>query len=81
MLIIISPDELEPEFRQSWKLGHIIHPTIDYADNAIYAVFEGKQTIIFRFKKWGLIHDNRCNTYLVTSGPAGIMIQITSCDD
>ena len=76
MFIHITPDELEEEFRESWKLGFIIHPSIDYADNAIYAVFEGKQVIIFRFKKYGFIMDNRYNTYNISAGSAGITIKI-----
>ena len=76
MLIHILPDELEPEFINSWKLGFIDKPSIDYADNAIYAVFEGKQVTVFKFKKYGWINDNRYNTYLVNCGPAGITIQI-----
>ena len=76
MLIFISPDELEEEFRESWKMGHIIHPSIDYADNAIYAVFEGKLVIIFRFKDYGWINDNGRNTYEVNAGMAGITISI-----
>ena len=76
MLIFITPDELEEEFRESWKMGFIIHPSIDYADNAIYAVFEGKQVIIFRFKDYGWINDNRFNKYYVSSGLAGITINI-----
>jgi hypothetical protein len=77
MLIHISPDELESEFKNSWKLGFITHPSIDYADNAIYALFEGKQVIIFRFKKYGFIMDNRYNSYDISSGKAGITIKIT----
>ena len=76
MFIHITPDELEPEFKESWKLGFIKHPSIDYADNAIYAVFEEKLVIIFRFKDYGWINDNRRNTYNVTAGSAGITIQI-----
>lgn len=78
MLIHITPDELEPEFRNSWKMGQIIHPSIDYADNAIYAVFEGKQVIVFYFKKFGFIMDNRYNSYDVSAGRAGITIKISS---
>jgi hypothetical protein len=76
MFIHITPDELEPEFKESWKLGFISQPSIDYADNAIYANFEGKLVIIFRFKDYGWINDNRYNTYKVTAGSAGITIQI-----
>lgn len=76
MLIFISPDELEEEFRESWRMGHIIHPSIDYADNAIWAVFEGKLVIIFRFKDYGWINDNRGNRYEISAGMAGITISI-----
>ena len=76
MFIHITPDELEEEFRESWKLGFITQPSIDYADNAIYAVFENKQVIIFRFKKYGWINDNRSNIYKISAGSAGITINI-----
>jgi hypothetical protein len=76
MIITILPDELEPEFRESWKMGFITQPSIDYADNAIWAVFEGKLVVIFRFKKYGFINDNRENTYDISAGKAGIMIRI-----
>jgi hypothetical protein len=76
MLIYIRPDELEPEFINSWKLGHITQPSIDYADNAIYAIFENKQVIIFYFKKYGYVMDNRFTSYDITAGKAGITINI-----
>lgn len=78
MLIFITPDELEEEFRNSWRMGFISQPSIDYADNAIYAVFENKQVIIFRFKKYGYVMDNRYNSYNISAGAAGITIKITS---
>ena len=76
MIITILPDELEPEFRESWKMGWITQPSIDYADNAIWALFEGKNVIIFRFKEYGWINDNRYNSYSISAGSAGIMIKI-----
>lgn len=76
MIINILPDELEPEFKESWKMGFITQPSIDYADNAIWANFEGKQVIIFRFKEYGWIHDNRYNSYSISAGSAGITIKI-----
>jgi hypothetical protein len=76
MFIHITPDELEEEFRESWKLGFITQPSIDYADNAIYAIFESRQVIIFRFKNYGWINDNRFNTYKISAGSAGITINI-----
>jgi hypothetical protein len=76
MIINILPNELEPEFRESWKMGFITHPSIDYADNAIWAIFEGKQVTIFRFKEYGFINDNRYNSYNISAGNAGITIKI-----
>jgi hypothetical protein len=76
MVILISPDELEPEYVNSWKLGYITQPSIDYADNAIYAIFEGKLVTIFKFNKYGWVNDNRFNTYLISSGSAGITVNI-----
>ena len=76
MIINILPDELEPEFRESWKMGMITQPSIDYADNAIWAIFEGKQVTIFRFKEYGFINDNRRNSYSISAGSAGITIKI-----
>jgi hypothetical protein len=76
MIINILPDELEPEFRESWKMGFITQPSIDYADNAIWAIFEGKQVTIFRFKEYGFINDNRRNSYCISAGSAGITIKI-----
>ena len=80
MVIFISPDELEEEFKESWKLGYISHPTIDYYTNAIHAIFEGNDVIIFRFNKYGMVHDNRYNSYKITAGPAGITIKIKTND-
>jgi hypothetical protein len=76
MVIHITPEELEEEFKDNWKLGFISQPSIDYADNAIYALFEGKQIIIFYFKKYGFIIDNRYNSYDISAGKAGITIRI-----
>jgi hypothetical protein len=76
MIINISPEELEPEFRESWKMGFITQPSIDYADNAIWAILEGEQVVIFRFKNYGFINDNRYNKYFISAGNAGITIRI-----
>lgn len=78
MILYISPEELVEEFRNSWKLGHIKHPTIDYYTNAIHGVFESQDVIIFRFNDFGYVTDNRYNTYDITAGPAGITIYIKS---
>lgn len=76
MIIFISPDELEDEYKESWKLGWIKLPHIDYATNAIHAYFEDKEVIIFRFNKYGFINDNRYNLYEISAGNVGITIRI-----
>ena len=76
MIIHIAPEELEMEYINSWKMGHISHISIDYADNAIHANYRGDSIIIFRFDKYGWINDNRYNKYLTSVGTAGITISI-----
>lgn len=80
MTIIISPDELEPNFQLPWKLGLVHHPSIDYADNAIWATFEGKQITLFKFSWWGLVLDNRWCGYNISAGAAGILIDFQKKD-
>ena len=80
MLIIISPDELETEFRNKWKLGLISNLSIDFADNAIWASFENKEIIIFKFHNWGYVLDNRWCSYTITAGQAGILINLINKD-
>lgn len=77
MVITIDTDELESEFVESWKMGFIRDPHIDYATNCIHAWFENKEVILYRFKKYGWVNDNRENTYDISAGRAGIMIKIT----
>ena len=76
MLIHIQTRELEEEFIRPVTNGLVTHPAIDYQTNAIHAQFEGKDVIIFNFKKYGWFNDNRFNTYNLSLGPAGITIEI-----
>ena len=77
MFIHITPDEFVEEFRTPWKQELIKSPSIDYATNAIHGWFEEKEVIIFRFKDYGWVMDNRFSGYNMSSGKAGITIQIT----
>jgi hypothetical protein len=77
MILFIAIEELEQEFQNPLKMGYITSPHIDYATNAIHAWFEDKEVIIFKFKDYGWINDNRFNIYNISAGPAGIIIQIT----
>jgi hypothetical protein len=76
MILFIAIEELEPEFQNPLKMGYIKSPHIDYATNAIHAWFEDKEVIIFRFKNYGWINNNRFNIYNISAGSAGIVIQI-----
>jgi hypothetical protein len=76
MLIHIQTRELEEEFIRPVTNGLVTHPAIDYQTNAVHAQFEGKDVIIFNFKKYGWFNDNRFNTYNLSLGPAGITIEI-----
>jgi|TARA_R110000803_G_scaffold196743_1_gene260146 hypothetical protein len=76
MLIYVGVNEFENEFKETWKLELIKSPSIDYATNAIHGWFEGKDVIIFRFKDYGFINDNKSNTYSLSCGVAGITILI-----
>lgn len=77
MIIHITPDEFEPEFQKAWKQNLIKHPMIDYATNAIHGWFEDKDVIIFRFKDYGFINDNRYNKIELSVGGAGITLLLT----
>ncbi len=76
MLVHISNFELEERFRKPWRVGLIKDPSIDYATNAIHGWFEGKDEILFKFKDYGFINDNKSNTYSMSCGEAGITILI-----
>ena len=72
MIIHITPEEFEPELQEAWKQNLIKSPMIDYATNAIHGWFEDKDVIIFRFKDYGFINDNRFSTRELSIGAAGI---------
>lgn len=76
MTLFIAIEELELEFQNPLKMGYIKSPHIDYATNAIHAWYEENEVIIFRFKNYGWINDNRFNIYNISAGSAGIVIQI-----
>lgn len=76
MYIHITPEELVEEFQQPWKQELIKHLGIDFATNAIHGYFEGKEVIIFKFKDYGWIMDNRCSSYDMSCGKAGISIRV-----
>ena len=76
MFIHITPDNFVEEFKEPWKQELIKSPSIDYATNAIHGWFEDKEVIIFKFKDYGWVMDNRFSGYNMSCGKAGITIQI-----
>jgi|TARA_B110000285_G_C14638228_1_gene386441 hypothetical protein len=76
MIIHIDVNELLGEFKERWRLGLIKSLSIDYATNAIHGWFEEEEVIIFTFKNYGFIIDNKYNSYYISSGSAGITIKI-----
>lgn len=77
MTIHIPVSELHPDFRNIWKLSYIHDPHIDYATNCIHAWHGDKEVILFQFKDYGFVNDNRTNSYEITCGRAGLLIEIT----
>lgn len=76
MTIIIPPHELEEEYQDIWKLDYIKSLSIDFATNSINGFFEDKEVVLFKFKDYGFLTDNRYCTYKLTSGSVGLFIQI-----
>jgi len=74
--IVIPLEELREETRPYFTFGTVSGLSIDYATNAIHGYVGGVEHIVFRFKDCGIYLDNRYNSYTLTGGSAGILIQI-----
>jgi hypothetical protein len=74
--IIIPIEKLKEKNRPYFKFGSIKGLSIDYATNAIHGYVGDEEHIIFRFKDYGIYLDNRYNSYEISSGSAGIIIEI-----
>jgi hypothetical protein len=81
MIIQIQLEDLEPEFIPYFRFRSISNLSLDYATNAIHGYLEGKEVIVFRFKEYGFIHDNRFNTQSISYGEAGITLDIRKTMD
>lgn len=75
MKIIINKEELK-EFKPLFEEGKFTGLHIDYATNAIHSWKGEEEFIIFRFKNFGWINDNRYNTYDLTYNTEEIIIEI-----
>lgn len=76
MTIIIPISELEEKFQLPVRTSYVKGLSIDYATNSIHGWFENEEHIIFKFRDYGMINDNRYNSYSISSGEAGILINI-----
>jgi hypothetical protein len=76
MTIIIPIEELEENYQMNWKLEKVKGISIDYATNSVNGFIEENEIILFKFKDYGFIHDNRFSTYQISIGAAGILIQV-----
>ena len=64
MIIYIRINELEKEFVDDpWKIN---------------GIFEDKEFVVFDFRKYDINLSNRWNTYEISAGDAGILIEIIS---
>jgi len=77
MIINISKNEFEEGMEELFDNNQLIHFAIDYATNAIHGWNNGKDCIVFKFKGYGFINDNRYNKYDLTHNEKGIIISIT----
>ena len=76
MTIVIPLEELREETRPYFTFGTVSGLSIDYATNAIHGYVGDVEHIVFGFKDCGVYLDNRYNSYTLTGGSAGILIQI-----
>jgi hypothetical protein len=75
--IYIERNELLNEVQSDWAAGLIGQASIDYATNCIHAWCGEREVIVFSFRDYGFIHDNRFNRYELKCSTDGIVIRIT----
>jgi hypothetical protein len=76
MTILISSEELTEETNPYFKSGLVKDLSIDYATNCIHGYVGSQEHVVFRFKDHGIYLDNRYNSYQISGGSAGILVQI-----
>jgi hypothetical protein len=81
MILYIPLEDLESEFIPYFRFRTISNLSLDYATNAIHGYLGDKEVIVFRFKDYGFIHDNRFNTQSISYGEAGITMSIRKTRD
>jgi hypothetical protein len=76
MTIIVSTEEFEEGMKELYDNNQLKHFSIDYATNAIHGWYKDQDCIVFRFKGYGFINDNRYNTYDLTNDEKGFILKI-----
>ena len=77
MLLYIPVTDCTEQIREKpYLLTDMYNLGIDYATNDIIGYNEDKLYRVFLFEDYGMKLDNRWNTYEITCGLAGIMIEI-----
>ena len=76
MIIEISTEEFEDGMKDLYDNGELKHFSIDYATNAIHGWNNNIDCIIFKFKGYGFINDNRYNTYELLNDDNGFKLLI-----
>jgi hypothetical protein len=77
MTIIVSTEEFEEGMKELFDNGQLKHFSIDYATNAIHGWNNNQDCIVFKFKGYGFINDNRYNKYDLTNNEKGFIFVIT----
>lgn len=76
MVIEVSTDEFEEGMKDLYDNGKLSNFSIDYATNAIHGWYNDIDCIIFKFKGYGFINDNRYNSYELLNNNNGFKLLI-----
>ena len=77
MLLYIPVTDCTEQIREKpYLLTDMYNLGIDYATNDITGYYKDKEYRVVLFENYGIKLDNRWNTYEITCGSAGIMIEI-----
>jgi len=76
MTLFIPLEELASGWKAPFIYKELSGFHLDYATNAVHCWFGEEEVIIFRFKDYGWINDNRYNKYKITADEAGITLTI-----
>jgi hypothetical protein len=77
MIITILKEEFEEGVLELFESEQVDHFSIDYATNAIHGWYGDKDIIVFKFKGYGFINDNRYNKYDLIRNEKGFILKIT----